>query len=518
MIATTPSLPGPDVHAKVVAVDPIVDAVTRTVRVRALGATPGETLRPESFVDARSGAARRELAVPERGGARHRATGRPSSSCAARARSSRARCVLGRDAEGFVEVLEGLAAGDERRHLGEFPHRLRVALPRGARRRFERRRRHRRAPKRRRRRSTALTGTARHDRAHHRVQRQEPLPRPARDRRRRCSARSGVVRHIRLDAIPDLSDTQVIVYSRWDRTPDIDRGPGDLPDRHARCSARRRSRRSAASPTSATRTCTSSSRTAPTSTGRARACSSTCRKIQARLPEGVQTELGPDATGVGWVYQYALVDRTGDARRSPSCAASRTGLCATPCSAVPGVAEVAAIGGFVKQYPDHRRSEPAAAYGIPLDEVVDAVRKAATTRSAGGCSSGAAPSTWCAAAATREPSTTSRASWCASTRRPACRSWCSDVADVELGPESRRGVARPRRPGRRRRRHRRHAPRRERAEGHRPRQASARRARADACPTGVEIVTTYDRSELIERAHRHAAARAGDGDDHRQRW
>ena len=79
-------------------------------------------------------------------------------------------------------------------------------------------------------------------------------------------------------------------------------------------SARRRSRRSAASPTSASPTSTSSSRTAPTSTGPAPASSSTSRRSREACPQGVKTEIGPDATSVGWVFQYALVDETGHER------------------------------------------------------------------------------------------------------------------------------------------------------------------------------------------------------------
>jgi hypothetical protein len=85
------------------------------------------------------------------------------------------------------------------------------------------------------------------------------------------------MRNIPLDALPDLSDTQVIVYSRWDRSPDIIEDQVTYPI-ITRCSARRRSRPSAASPTSASATCTSSSRTAPTCTGRALGCSNTCRR------------------------------------------------------------------------------------------------------------------------------------------------------------------------------------------------------------------------------------------------
>ena len=88
----------------------------------------------------------------------------------------------------------------------------------------------------------------------------------------------------------------------------------------------------------------------------------------------MQTELGPDATGVGWVYQYALVDRTGthslDELRSYQDWTLRYAL-----QSVPGVAEVASIGGFQKQYQVTVDPNRLAAYGLPLDEVVEAIRE-----------------------------------------------------------------------------------------------------------------------------------------------
>jgi copper/silver efflux system protein len=95
-------------------------------------------------------------------------------------------------------------------------------------------------------------------------------------------------------------------------------------------------------------TSTSSSTKARTFTGRARARWNTSPKSPAPA-QGVQTELGPDATGVGWVFQYALVDTTGK-QSLADCAPIRTGTCATTFESVPGVAEVAPLGGFVRQY------------------------------------------------------------------------------------------------------------------------------------------------------------------------
>ena len=92
------------------------------------------------------------------------------------------------------------------------------------------------------------------------------------------------------------------------------RGAGHVPDRHARCSARRTCAPSAASPTSATRSSTSSSRTAPTSTGRARARSSTSRAFCRGCRRTRRRSSGPTRPASGWVFQYALVDDSGDAQ------------------------------------------------------------------------------------------------------------------------------------------------------------------------------------------------------------
>ena len=88
---------------------------------------------------------------------------------------------------------------------------------------------------------------------------------------------------------------------------------------------------------------------APTFTGRARGRSNIFRKIQSRLPQGVQTELGPDATGVGWVFQYALVDTTGR-NNLAQLRSTQDWFLRYQLQAVPGVAEVAPLGGFVRQY------------------------------------------------------------------------------------------------------------------------------------------------------------------------
>jgi len=96
-------------------------------------------------------------------------------------------------------------------------------------------------------------------------------------------------------------------------------------------------------------------------------------KIASRLPRDVQTELGPDATGVGWVFQYALVDRTGR-RDLAQLRSLQDWFLRYQLQAVPGVAEVAPLGGFVRQYQVNVDPNRLAAFGIPISKVVAAVR------------------------------------------------------------------------------------------------------------------------------------------------
>lgn len=96
--------------------------------------------------------------------------------------------------------------------------------------------------------------------------------------------------------------------------------------------------------------------------------------LQGRMPRGVTPQLGPDATPVGWVYEYALVDRTGGS----DLARLRTiqdWYLRYQVQTVPGVAEVASLGGFVKQYQVNVDPDRLLAYDIPLGKVIDAIRR-----------------------------------------------------------------------------------------------------------------------------------------------
>ncbi len=181
------------------------------------------------------------------------------------------------------------------------------------------------------------------------------------------------VRNIPLDAIPDLSDTQVIIYSRWDRSPDILEDQVTYPIATALLGAPRIKAVRGFSDFGYSYVYVIFQDGTDLYWARSRVLEY-LSKILPRLPEGVRTEIGPDATSVGWVYQYALVDRSGKhdlaALRSLQDWFLRYHL-----QAVPGVAEVAAVGGFVKQYQINADPDLLLAYGIPLPELVTAVRK-----------------------------------------------------------------------------------------------------------------------------------------------
>jgi len=180
------------------------------------------------------------------------------------------------------------------------------------------------------------------------------------------------LRNIPLDAIPDLSDTQVIIYSRWDRSPDILEDQVTYPIVSSLVGAPRVKAVRGVSDFGYSFVYVIFEDGTDLYWARSRVLEY-LSKISTRLPEGVRTEIGPDATGVGWVFQYALVDRTGThdlaSLRSFQDWHLRTWL-----QSVPGVAEVASIGGFQKQYQVQVDPERMRAYGIPIDRVLSAVR------------------------------------------------------------------------------------------------------------------------------------------------
>ncbi|MBI3783001.1 MAG: efflux RND transporter permease subunit [Deltaproteobacteria bacterium] len=181
------------------------------------------------------------------------------------------------------------------------------------------------------------------------------------------------MQNIPLDAIPDLSDTQVIVYSRWDRSPDVIEDQVTYPIVTALLGAPKVQAIRGFSDFGYSYVYIIFEDGTDPYWARSRTLEY-LSKILPRLPEGVRTELGPDATGLGWVFQYALVDTSGNydlaQLRSLQDWYLRYHL-----QAIPGVAEVAPIGGFVRQYQVNADPNALQAYKLPLDKLVEAVRQ-----------------------------------------------------------------------------------------------------------------------------------------------
>ncbi len=181
------------------------------------------------------------------------------------------------------------------------------------------------------------------------------------------------MRTMALDAIPDLSDTQVILYSRWDRSPDILEDQVTYPIVASLLGAPKVKAVRGFSDFGYSYVYVIFEDGTDLYWARSRVLEY-LSKIQTRLPQGVQTELGPDATSVGWVFQYALVDRTGQ-QTNDELRSYQDWFLRYSIQSVPGVAEVAAIGGQVRQYQVAVNPTALTSYGLGIDEVVKAVRK-----------------------------------------------------------------------------------------------------------------------------------------------
>lgn len=299
-----------------------------------------------------------------------------------------------------------------------------------------------------------------------------------------------------LDAIPDLSDVQVIVFTEW---------PGQSPDLVEDQITHPISARLLAAPEvrfvrgqsffglsfvyvvfeDGTDLHWARSRVLETMSG-----------VQAELPAGVTPVLGPDATGVGWVFEYALVDRTGTLDLADLRSLQDWNL-RYALESVPGVAEVASLGGFVRQYQVQVDPNKLVARGIALQDVIRAVRE--SNEDAGGRTVEFAGHEY----AIRGRGYVAQID---DLRRVALRVgdngtpvYLEDVATVQIGPDMRRGLAELDGEG-------------EVVGGivvmrygeNALRVIDAVKARLEEArrglPEGLEIVVTYDRSELIEGA------------------
>ena len=161
-------------------------------------------------------------------------------------------------------------------------------------------------------------------------------------------------------------------------------------------------------------------------------------QISSKLPKGANPSLGPDATGVGWVYEYALVDKTGK-HDLGELRALQDWFLKFELKTIPGVAEVATLGGMVRQYqvqvdPDKLRN-----YGIPLSKVVSAIQSA--NQETGGAVVETAEAEYMVRAHGYLESLDDFRNIPLMVSVNGTPILLSDVARIQIGPELRRGVA-----------------------------------------------------------------------------
>lgn len=181
------------------------------------------------------------------------------------------------------------------------------------------------------------------------------------------------IKNTKLDAIPDLSDTQVIVYAKWDRSPDIMEDQVSYPITSALLGLPKVKDIRAFSDFGYSYIYIIFDEGTDLYWARSRTLEY-LNSVTPKLPKGVSVELTKDVTSVGWVYQYALVDTTGtysmEQIRSYQDWYLRYAL-----QTVPGVAEVAPVGGFVREYQVNVDPNKLLAYGIPINAVSDAIQR-----------------------------------------------------------------------------------------------------------------------------------------------
>jgi len=175
-----------------------------------------------------------------------------------------------------------------------------------------------------------------------------------------------------LDALPDLGDTQVIVYSQWDRSPDIIDDQVTHPIVTALLGAPRIKAVRGVSDFGASYVYVVFEDGTDIYWARSRTMEYLASAL-SRLPRGVRTELGPDANGLGWVFQYVLVDQTGT-RSLADLRSWQDWYLRSHLKSVRGVADVASVGGYVRQFQVNVDPNRLRAHGLPLSAVVDAVR------------------------------------------------------------------------------------------------------------------------------------------------
>jgi Cu(I)/Ag(I) efflux system membrane protein CusA/SilA len=304
------------------------------------------------------------------------------------------------------------------------------------------------------------------------------------------------MQQVPLDAIPDLSDPQVIVYTEWPgRSPNLVEDQITFPIVSAMLAAPQVNVVRGTSDYGFSYVYVIFEEGTDIYWGRSRVLEY-MSKITGKLPEGVSPRLGPDATGVGWAFQYALVDKTGENNlaelRSFNDWYMRYWL-----ESVPGVSEVAVVGGFVKQYQVNVDPNKLAAFRIPIRKVMDVIRD--SNSEVGGRVVEFTGKEYVVRGRGYIQSIADIQSLAVGSDGNGTPISIRDVARVELGPDMRRGVAELN------------------GEGEvtggivvvrygqnvmdviERVKAKLEEVRP-GLPPGVEVVVTYDRSDLIERS------------------
>ena len=219
-------------------------------------------------------------------------------------------------------------------------------------------------------------------------------------------------------------------------------------------------------------------------------------QVAPNLPENARPQLGPDATGVGWVYLYALVDRTGKNDIS-QLRSLQDWFLKYELQTVPGVSEVSALGGMVKQYQVKVDPEKLRAYGIPLSHIQMAIKRG--NQEVGASVIEMSEAEYMVRATGYISSKQDIETIPLGVNENGTPLLVRDIADVQLGPQMRRGIAELNGEG-------------ETVGGivvmrfgeNAQTTINGVKAKLDdlkkGLPDGVEIVTVYDRSALIERA------------------
>ena len=219
-------------------------------------------------------------------------------------------------------------------------------------------------------------------------------------------------------------------------------------------------------------------------------------QVQGRLPASARASLGPDATGVGWIYEYALIDKSGGHDLS-QLRSLQDWFLKYELKSLPNVSEVASVGGMVKQYQVVLDPVKLAAYRIPQAKVIEAIQKA--NQETGGSVLELAETEFMVRAAGYLKTLDDFRAIPLAATQAGVPIKLGDVATVQLGPEMRRGIAELNGQG-------------EVAGGvvilrsgknARETIAAVKAKLAElqkSLPAGVEIVPTYDRSQLIDRA------------------